>query len=107
MSDGPPVCGEGMTGSRPTEEPTTATILPWHGRTLSSFTLYGELCIACTPEEFALVRTRLQQEWSLAGGFVSRQLQLCFLTPSSFITQHIAHRYCCVSSLSYDSDSVR
>jgi len=61
-----------MTGSRPNEEPTTTTTVPWHGRTLSSFTLYGELSVACTPEEFALVRTRLQQEWSFAGGFVSR-----------------------------------
>jgi hypothetical protein len=69
---GPPVRGEGMIGSRPNEEPTSTTTLPWHNRTLSSLTPYGELSIACTPEEFAFVRSRLQQEWSFAGGFVSR-----------------------------------
>ena len=72
MSDGLPVRGEGMIGSRPNDEPTSTTTLPWHNRTLSSFTPYGELSIACTPEKFALVRSRLQQEWSFAGGFVSR-----------------------------------
>ena len=62
----------GMTLSRPNEEQTTITIAPWHLRTLSSFTLYGELSVACTPEEFASVRSRLQQEWSFGGGLVSR-----------------------------------
>ena len=63
-----------MTGSRPSEEPsaTAATTPPWYRRTLSSFTFYGELYVACTPEEFALVRSRLQQEWSFDGGLVSR-----------------------------------
>ena len=61
-----------VTGSRPNEELTTTTTAPWHSRTLSSCTLYGELSIACAPEEFASIRTRLQQEWSVAGGFISR-----------------------------------
>ena len=68
-----------MTGSRPNEQPTTTTIVPWHRRTLSSFTLYGELSVASTPEEFSLVRTRLQQEWSFAGGFVSSRLTTVLL----------------------------
>ncbi|KIM36083.1 hypothetical protein M413DRAFT_78631 [Hebeloma cylindrosporum] len=34
--------------------------------------MYGELSVAHTPEEFSLVRTRLQQEWTFDGGFVSR-----------------------------------
>ena len=59
-----------MTDSQPNEEPTTT--VPWHGRTLSSFTLYGELSVACTSEEYASVRSRLQLEWSFDGGFVSR-----------------------------------
>ena len=61
-----------MTGSRPNEEPATTTTLPWHCITLASFTLYGGLSVARTPEEFASVRSRLQQEWSFIGGFVSR-----------------------------------
>ena len=72
MSHAPPVYEEGMTGSRPNERPTTTTTVPWHSRTLSPFTLYGELSVACTPEEFALLRSRLQQEWSFDGGFVSK-----------------------------------
>ena len=60
-----------MTGFRPNEEPTTTTTVPWHS-VLSSFTLYGELSVACTPEQFTLVRTRLQQEWTFDGGFVSQ-----------------------------------
>ena len=73
MSSGPSVRGEGMTGSRPNEErTTTTTTVPWHSRALTFFTLYGEISVPCTPEEFALVHTRLQQEWSFAGGFVSR-----------------------------------
>lgn len=73
-----PLVREGMTdfgrepGAQMNEEPTTTTTLPWHSRTLSSFTLYGELSIACTSEEFASVRTRLQQEWSVARTFVSK-----------------------------------
>jgi len=61
-----------MTGSRPNAEPTTTTTVPWETRALSSFTLYGELSVACTPEEFASVRSRLQLEWTFDGGFVSR-----------------------------------
>jgi len=62
---------EGMTGSRPNEGPT-ATTVPWHIRALSFFTLYGELSGACTPEEFASLRSRLLQEWSFDGGLVRR-----------------------------------
>ena len=32
--------------------------------------MYGELSAAFTPEEFALVRMRLEQEWTFGGGFV-------------------------------------
>jgi len=69
MSRGPSVLEE---GSRPNEEPTTTTTLPWHRRTLASFILYGGPSVTPTPEEFASVRSRLQQEWSFVGGFVSR-----------------------------------
>jgi len=62
---------EGMTGSPPNGGPTTTTV-PWHIRALSFFTLYGELSVACTPEEFASLRSRLLQEWSFDGGFVRR-----------------------------------
>jgi len=34
--------------------------------------MYSELCAARLPEDFVLVRTRLQQEWTFDGGFVSR-----------------------------------
>jgi hypothetical protein len=72
--DGPPI-GEGMTASscpRPNEEPAVSISLPWQRRILAFFTMYGELSVACAPEEFAFVRTRLQREWTFDGGFVSR-----------------------------------
>jgi hypothetical protein len=70
-SDGPSIRG-GMTARpQPNEEPAITATLPWHSRTLASLTVYGELFAARTPEEFALVHTRLQQEWSFNGGFVS------------------------------------
>ena len=73
VSDGLPIHGEGPAGSQPNEEPTTTTSTqPWYRRLLASFTFYGELSVACTSEEFALVRTRLQQELTFDGGFVSR-----------------------------------
>ena len=53
------------------EGPASSAALPWQSRILAFFTMYGELSVALTPEEFALVRTRLQQEWTLDGGFVS------------------------------------
>ena len=84
-SDGPLVRGEGMTGSRPNEEPTSTATLPWHSRALSPFTLYSELSTARTPEEYALVRSRLRQEWSFNGGFVSRSTTLL---PDSQLIHH-------------------
>jgi hypothetical protein len=71
VSCGPPVREEGMTDTQPNEELATTTAVPRHVRILSSFTLYGQLSVACTPEEFASLRSRLQQEWSFDGGFVS------------------------------------
>jgi hypothetical protein len=71
-NDGPSIRG-GMT-ARPqpnvNEEPTITATLPWHGRTLASVTVYGELFTARTSEEFASVHTRLQQEWIFNGSFV-------------------------------------
>ena len=61
-----------MTSSRPNAEQTTTTTVPWESRALSSFTLYGELSVASTPEEFASVRSRLQLEWTFDGGIVSQ-----------------------------------
>src|SRR5258708_82313 len=92
MSNEAPVRGEGSTGSRPNEEPTTTTTVSWHSRTLSSFTLYGELCVACTLEEFALVHTRLQQEWSFAGGLVSRLITFLQLIHHSTYTSLVLQR---------------
>ena len=69
-NDGPSIRG-GMTARpQPNEEP--AITPPWHRktRTLASLTVYGELFAARTPEEFALVHARLQQEWTFNGGFV-------------------------------------
>lgn len=60
------------SSSRPNEEPAVSASLPWQRRILAFFTMYGELSVACTPEEFAFVRTRLQREWAFDGGFVSR-----------------------------------
>ena len=75
----------GMAASlQSSEEPTITDNL---SRILEFFTIYGELSVALTPEEFALVRTRLQQEWTFDGGLVScvhhyvSSLQLiCYLT---------------------------
>ena len=61
-----------MTGSWPNKGLTTTTTVPWHSRALSPFTLYGKLSIACTPEEFVLVCSRLWQEWSFGIGFISK-----------------------------------
>jgi len=57
---------------QPNEEPAVTATLPWHSKTLASLTVYGELFAAHTPEEFASVHTRLQQEWTFNGGFVSQ-----------------------------------
>ena len=64
---------EGITiPLRTDEEPVVTTTLPWYSRTFASLTIYGELSAARTPKEFALLRRRLQQEWSFIGGLVSR-----------------------------------
>jgi len=52
----------------PNEDATDATSLPWYRRTLEFLTVYNELCT----EDFAPVRTKLQQEWTFDGGFVRR-----------------------------------
>jgi len=49
----------------------TATLV-WYGKTLSFLTLYEEISAARTPERFAAVRARLQQEWVFNAGFVSQ-----------------------------------
>ena len=54
------------------EEPVLTATLPWHGKTLASLTIYGEISVARIPEEFASLRMRLQQEWTFNGGIVSR-----------------------------------
>jgi len=70
-NDGPSIHG-GMTArQQPNEEPAITATLPWHSKTLASLTVYGELFAARTPGEFAIVHTRLQQEWTFIGGFVS------------------------------------
>ena len=86
------------------EEPTTTSTMSWHIRTLSLFTLYGELSVADTPAEFALVRSRLQQEWTFGGGLVSRFTTV--ILDSQLIAQRIARWYCCVRFLPYVGDSV-
>jgi len=72
MSNDGPSIREGMT-ARPqsNEEPAISATLPWHGMTLASVTVYGELFSARTTEEFASVHMRLQQEWTFNGSFVS------------------------------------
>ena len=45
--------------------------LVWYRKTLAFLTLYDELSAARTPERFAAVRVRLQQEWIFNAGFVS------------------------------------
>jgi len=69
---------EGMTADRSKEELIVTDALPWQGRALSSFTMYGELYAAHVQEEFAPVRIRLQQEWIFVAGFVSRFIILFF-----------------------------
>ncbi|KIM41506.1 hypothetical protein M413DRAFT_71629 [Hebeloma cylindrosporum] len=39
--------------------------------------MYGELSVADVAEEFAPVRTRLQQEWIFDAGFVSQFIVIC------------------------------
>jgi hypothetical protein len=71
-SDRPSIRGGTAARPQPNEEPAVTANLPWHSRTLASVTVYGELFAARTPEEFASVHTRLQQEWTFNGGFVSQ-----------------------------------
>ena len=60
----------------------TATLV-WYGKALTFLTLYHEISTAHTPEGFAAVRVRLQQEWIFNAGFVSRFTItfFLFLTP--------------------------
>jgi len=65
------VHGRGVIGGfRTNEEPAIIAALSWQSRTLAFLTMYGKLSAALTPEEFVLVRMRLQQEWTFDGGFV-------------------------------------
>ena len=69
--DEPVVRGGGMNGGfQSNKEPAIIAAPAWQSRTLAFFTMYGELSTAFTPEEFALVRVRLEQEWTFGGGFV-------------------------------------
>jgi len=45
--------------------------LPRHSRTLAPLTIYDEFAAAYAQEDFTLLHTRLQQEWTFYGGFVS------------------------------------
>jgi len=69
------VSGSGSEGTaippQPNEEPGVTTTSPWYMRILAVFTTYGDLAVANTPEEFGLVHTRLQKEWTFEGSFVS------------------------------------
>jgi len=49
----------------------TAAIV-WYRTTLAFLTLYDEISAARTPEGFAAVRVKFQQEWVFNAGFVSR-----------------------------------
>jgi hypothetical protein len=69
----PSVREEGMsTVSLPNGEQIDIATLPWYRMALESLTMYGQLSAARSPEEFAPVRLRFQQEWTFNGGFVSR-----------------------------------
>lgn len=70
-ADGPSI-REGIIAHQPNEDLIVSATLPWYREALESLTMYGELSAARMPEEFAPVRTRFQQEWSFAIGFVSR-----------------------------------
>jgi hypothetical protein len=70
FNDGPSIRGEMTARPQPNEEPAITATLPWHSNILASLTVYGELFAARTPGEFAIVHTRLQQEWTFNGGFV-------------------------------------
>ena len=54
--------------------------LVWWRKALAFLTLYDELSAARTPEGFAAVRVRLQQEWIFNAGFVSQFTIVFFLT---------------------------
>jgi hypothetical protein len=70
-NEGPSIHGEMTARPQPNEGPAITATLPWYSKTLASLTVYGELFAARTPGEFAIVHTRLQQEWIFNGGFVS------------------------------------
>jgi len=81
-NDGPSIHG-GMTAHpQSNEELAITATLPWYSRTLASLTVYGELLAARTSEEFVLVHTTLQQEWTFNGGFVSLFTIMLRLSPS-------------------------
>jgi len=54
------------------KELIVTTALVWYRKTLAFLTLYDEISAARTPEGFAAVRVKLQQEWIFNAGFVSR-----------------------------------
>jgi hypothetical protein len=72
LSDDGHLIREGITARQPNEDLIVSATLPWYRKALESLTMYGELSVARTPEDFAPVCTRFQQEWSFAIGFVSR-----------------------------------
>jgi len=63
---------ETPTEPRVNEEPTPIAAIPWHRRALAFFTVYRELSAARVAEDFASLQSRIQQEWTFDGGFVSR-----------------------------------
>jgi len=80
-NDGPPgpVRVGGVTAApQPIEEATVTAIPPLFIRALSFPTMFSELSGARIPADFALVRQRLQQEWTFDGGFVC-QFTIMFL----------------------------
>ena len=94
--DGPPPVPEGIiTGPQANEEPAIIAT-PCHSRILAPLTMYDELSAARVPEEFRLVQTRLRQEWTFNGGFVSR-ITIVLLNSQIIITRFEARRPCCVS----------
>ena len=67
FDDGP----EEMTiPPRTDKEPVITTTLPWYSRTFASLIIYGELSVARIPKEFALLRRRLQQEWTFIAKLI-------------------------------------
>ena len=79
VSEDGPLVPEGITASsQPNEESAITATLSWDRGIFASLTMYDELSAARIPEEFGLVRTRLQQEWTFNRSFVS-QFTIMFL----------------------------